>query len=293
LIRCGCCKGISLRDALTNTGPAQHPEIWTRYTPRILIVEDIEPYADQLARALREFDPTQPVIRFEVESTTSVAKALEHVALDDIDIYIVDLKFPLGDGQESAEIGKNLVLQIAERINAGLIVHTNVPAESEAVELLSAGADDYIQKLSRHGDYRPGYEDRPIYKMIRAKVLAVWRRVQLVRPSFSKKFAHFAKVFQIGDWQFTVGNRDLRGQSGQIVKITPTQHAFLRYLCCIEGHEINREIFNLTILGRDESEKNKRMDDFVYKIKAKLGPSVQLVSRRDTTYKLVSIQELK
>ena len=64
------------------------------------------------------------------------------------------------------------------------------------------------------------------------------------------------------------------------IRITPTQHAFLRFLCTVEGHEIDRETFNLAILGRPEAEKNKRIDDFIYKFKNKVGPSVQLISKK-------------
>lgn len=261
--------------------------------PRILIVEDDNEYAIQLKRALLESNEIAPSVKFEVEIVSDVSAARKHVQADDVDVYFVDLRFKTAMGEESAEPGLALVREIGTKINAGLIVHSTLPADSQAAQLLSESADDYIEKMSRHGDYAPNYDQRPIYKMIRAKAVAVWRRVQLVRPAIANKYAHSGRVFKVGDWRFTVSSRDLEDYSGKHLRITPTQHAFLRFLCTVEEHEIDRETFNLVILGRPEIEKDKRMDDFIYRFKNKVGPSVQIVSRRDTSYKLVSVEELR
>lgn len=260
--------------------------------PRILIVEDDLRYAVALMQALRANDPAFPYARLEVDVTADPAIALRHAKSDDIDIYIIDLKFRDEEFPErdDPEIGKKLLKDIRATANAGIIVHSTEPALIDAAQTMLMGADDFIEKMSRDGDYN---SKRALHQIIKAKVLAVWRRVQLVRPSTSDIFAHSDRVFVIGDLRFVVGHQELTNKIGEKIKISPTEHAFLRYLCTVEDHEIDRPTFNVSILGRNESEKDKRMDNFVYRMRLKLGPSVQLISRRDGVYKLINVSELQ
>jgi len=247
-------------------------------------------YAVALMRALRESDTTFPYARFEVDVTADPSVALEHAERDDIDIYIVDLKFRNAGLEDDAEIGKSLVKEIHSKAHAGLIVHTTVPAEIEAVELLLMGADDYIEKMSRDGDYT---SNRGVHQIIRAKIISVWRRVQLIRPATAKTFVHWDRAFRIGDWLFVSGFEELTHPSGQRLKISATEHAFLRHLCTVEDNEIDRPTFNVSILGRKHSDKDKRMDNFIYRLRLKLGPSVQLISKRDGVYRLLPVTEIQ
>ena len=273
----------------------------TNYAPRILIVEDDLRYAVALMRVLRESDPTFPAVRFEVDITPDPLVAIEHADKDDTDIYIVDLKFPdeksplVGD----QNIGKELVQKILERTNAGLIVHSSMPAEENAAQMLVLGADDYIQKASREGgtrEVREGnlvkIEELGLQEIIKAKVLAVWRRVQLTRPAQFRDIAHTDRMFSIGAWRFRIGSRDLENDKGERIRISATEHALLRYLCTVESHEVDAETVNLEILGRPPSERYKRVDNYIYRLRNRLGPSVQLISTRDGAYKLLTLKEL-
>jgi DNA-binding response OmpR family regulator len=271
------------------------------YAPRVLIVEDDLRYGVELMRALREIKPSLPTVRFEVDITPDPAVALAHATQDNTDIYIVDLKFPsaasplIGD----SDVGKSLIAKILERTKAGLIVHSSLPAERNAASLMMLGADDYIQKISRSGgtrEVRKGkrikLEERGLHEIIRAKVAAVWRRVQLTRPLQFRNIAHTGRVFLIGMWRFQVGNRQLDGERGERIRISATEHALLRYLCAVEDHEVDVETINVEILGRAADERDKRVDNYIYRIRNRLGPSVQLISKREGVYQLLTVKEL-
>jgi DNA-binding response OmpR family regulator len=249
--------------------------------PRVLIVEDNLRYALELMRALRALTPQVPV-RFDVDVTPDVDEALQRLKNDAVDIFIIDLKLENKDrsGSEDPEVGKELLKKIVENSNAGAIIHSSSPAETEAPELFSLGADDYIEK--------PIDSD-----IIRGKVLALWRRIQLTRSNVSSSYAHAHRAFKIGNWRFVVSDRLLRGEGDQTVRVSPTEHAFLRHMCVVPDHEIDRETFNVTILGRKSFEKDKRIDNFVYRLRAKLGPSLDLISKGEGAYKLIGVIELK
>jgi DNA-binding response OmpR family regulator len=250
------------------------------YAPKVLIVEDNLRYAFELMRVLKASPSIRTSILFDVDVVHNADDAFRFLADDKIDIYIVDLKLEEGpSSDEGLESGRNLVRQILEKSNAGVIVHSSVPAETDAVPLLMLGIDDYVEKPSKP-------------EIVRAKTLALWRRLQLVRPQFSGAFLHTNRVFLVGPWRFTVGNRDLKNDAGEIVRLSATEHSVLRHLCTVEGHEVDREIFNLEILGRPLHERERRMDTFIYKLRSKLGDGVQLISKRDGIYKLISVREL-
>lgn len=269
--------------------------------PRVLIVEDELRYAVNLMKALTEPSPLSSNVRLDVEITPDPKVASEHAKRDDIDIYIVDLKFKdekITSG-ENPEIGRRLIKKILEKTNAGLIVHSSMPADQNAASFMTLGADDYIEKMSRAGgvkEVREGkrvrIEEQALHEIIKAKIIAVWRRVQLTRPSQFKGFAHAGRKFMVGNWQFTIGRRELVNDKAEKIRLSATEHALLRHLCVVQDHEIDIDTFNLEVLGRSPSERTKRIDNYIYRIRNRLGPSVQLVSSRDKKYKLITAREL-
>jgi DNA-binding response OmpR family regulator len=268
---------------------------------RVLIVEDHLDYAVNLMRALREPSAVFPPVKFEIDLAPDPQGALQHIERDDIDVYIVDLKFKdeQNPGTENAEIGKSLVKSIVECTDSGVIVHTGEDAEENAVQLLLLGADDYIEKLPRSSEYdqiRRGthleIRERGLHEIIKAKVVALWRRVQLTRAPRSIGFAHTDRVFLVGDWNFVIGSRDLKDSRGETIRISATEASLLRHLCVVENHEIDIETFNISILGRSSLDKDKRIDNYIYRIRNRLGPSVQITSKREGVYKLIGVKEI-
>lgn len=251
----------------------------TRQLPKILIVEDNARYAFELMRVFK--DPSKEA-RFDVDVVATVEQAMVYVDRDSIDIYVVDLRLPMGESDlaEKVQSGKQLVRLIVDRSNAGIIVHSNIPMGRDAEELFRLGADDYLEKGNKP-------------EFVRAKAEALWRRIVMTRPNTAPQFVHTNRVFRIGQWRFVIGKRDLNTETGNSIRLSPTEHAFLRYLCTVEDHEISRRDFNVGILGRAAYEEDRRIDNLVYRIREKLGDDIRLISKRDGIYRLMDVTEIR
>ncbi len=249
--------------------------------PRILIVEDDSDYALRLLNSLKDWRMPLSTGECKIDIAQSIERAKDYLNKDAVDIFIVDLIMREKEDSETESdvFGKNFVREIATKSNAGIIIVTSLAERSEGFTLLTEGADDYIQKY-------------PEPDKIRARILALWRRIQLIRPNRSNIFAHTNRVFRIGDWRFVVGSRALTNSIGETVRLSPTEHAFLRYICTVEGHECDRISFNLHVLGRRHFERKLRIDNFIYRIRNKLGESIQFLSDNGA-YKLIDVREIK
>jgi len=245
--------------------------------PNILIVEDEAQYAVGLMNWLEDWRMPAVQGQCKVQIATDVDRALGYLSGDTIDIFIVDLI--LDKDQPERKIGTEFIRKVIAQTNAGIIAHTSLsPSDAEAAELLNEGADDYIQKPSD-------------IETVRARILALWRRIQLVRPSKKSMQVHNNRTFLIGDWTFVVGSRVLKNLAGETLRLSPTEHAFLRHLCVDENHQCDKVSFNLMVLGRRSFEQNMRVDNLVYRLRNKLR-SLQLISD-EGAYRLVDVREVK
>jgi DNA-binding response OmpR family regulator len=246
--------------------------------PRILIVEDETQYAVGLMNWLEDWRMPTVQGQCRVQIATDVDRATGYLSGDTIDIFIVDLI--LDKDQPDRKIGAEFIRKVVAQTNAGIIVHTSLsPSDAEATELLNEGADDYIQKPSD-------------IETVRARILALWRRIQYVRPAKKSMQGHNNRIFHIGEWKFVVGSRVLKNLAGDALRLSPTEHAFLRHLCVDENHECDKVSFNLTVLGRRSFEQNMRVDNLVYRLRNKLRGSLQLISD-EGAYKLIDVREVK
>ena len=97
--------------------------------PTVLIVEDDEGIATQLVRGLTRGG-------YQVEHVTTGGAALAHAVPD---VVLLDLELPDGDGV-------NVCRKLRERSAVAIIVVTAYGEESDRVNALDAGADDYLVK---------------------------------------------------------------------------------------------------------------------------------------------------
>ena len=101
-------------------------------SPRILVVDD-EP---QIQRFLR---PALIASDFDVLTAASAAEARRMIATRSPDLVILDLGLPDGDG-------KTVIADVRAFSQVPIIVLSARDQESEKVEALDLGADDYIEK---------------------------------------------------------------------------------------------------------------------------------------------------
>jgi DNA-binding response OmpR family regulator len=253
-------------------------------SPRILIVDDNPIHASAIKRALRDPSSTIGRLKCEIDVVEDLTTARQYLREDSVDIYFLDLEISekAGEGLLHASVGKDFVRDVVKTTNAGVIVCSTYAAERVAAELLEVGADDYVEKASAPD-------------VIAARTLSVWRRTLQSRPANSQtvRFAHVGKTFALNDWRFVVGNRTVTNVDGATIKISPTEHAFLRYLCAVEGHTIDSDIFNVDVLDRDQYKVHIRLDNFIHRLRKKFHGKLELTSQGDGVYKLLDVKELK
>jgi DNA-binding response OmpR family regulator len=253
-------------------------------SPRILIVDDNPAHASAVKRALRDPSSILGRLKCEIEAVEDLATARKYLHEDSIDIYFLDLEISeyAGEGLLHASVGKAFVRDVVRITNAGVVVCSSLSHETEAAALLEAGADDYVEKA-----YGPD--------IIAARTLSVWRRTLQSRPHASQalKLAHAGRTFIFSGWHFVVGNRTLTNAEGIEIKLSPTEHAFLRYLSAVDDHSINSEIFNVDVLDRDQHKIHVRLDNFIYRLRKKFGDKLAIISQGDGFYKLLDVKEIK
>jgi DNA-binding response OmpR family regulator len=253
-------------------------------SPRILIVDDNPAHASGVKRALRDPSSILGRLKCEIEVVEDLVTARKYLREDSIDIYFLDLEISeyAGEGLLHPSVGKAFVRDVVRMTNAGVVVCSSLAHETEAAALLEAGADDYVEKA-----YGPD--------VIAARTLSVWRRTLQSRPDASRvlKLAHVGRTFILSGWHFVVGNRTLTNAEGASIKLSPTEHAFLRYLSAVDGHSINSEIFNVDVLDRDRHKVHVRLDNFIYRLRKKFGDKLEITSQRDGVYKLHDIKEIQ
>ena len=99
---------------------------------RVLVVDD-EP------AILKFLKPALEATHYEVSGAGSVAEATKRIASDVPDIVLLDLGLPDGDG-------KDVIRRVREFSNVAIVVLSARDRETEKIEALDLGADDYVNK---------------------------------------------------------------------------------------------------------------------------------------------------
>src|SRR3974390_1846711 len=210
---------------------------------RVLIIEDNIDTAKELERAYRT---SHKRLHFDVTVVSSESKAEPLIKIDFADIYIVDLELPEFEAAPSEKVGERLVARLVQSSNGGIIIHTGM-LRTDRDDFLWGGVDDYIQKSV----------DSP--NEVVAKTFAVWRRVRRAQdPGFIGRSR--PRTFRLGKWIFRDGQRSLNSDSGEIARLSPTELAFVQYLCTVDT-EIDRREFNTAVLAREAYQEDKRIDN--------------------------------
>ena len=100
---------------------------------------------DDEAAILRFLKPALEANDFEMTSAGTVAEAVKRIAADTPDIVLLDLGLPDGDG-------KDVIRRSREWSDVPIIVLSARERETEKIESLDLGADDYVNKPFNVGE---------------------------------------------------------------------------------------------------------------------------------------------
>ncbi|MBU1378065.1 MAG: response regulator transcription factor [Alphaproteobacteria bacterium] len=169
---------------------------------RLLLVDD-EP---QILRALT---PALTAGGFEVDTAATGEAAISKMAADPFDVLILDLGLPDMDG-------KAVIARIREWSDAPIIVLSARDLESEKIDALDLGADDFVNKPVGVGE---------LLARIRAGLRGRERR-------FTSQ-----AVFRAGDLEVDFAARRVRIE-GEDVRLTPREYDLLRTLARHAGRVV-------------------------------------------------------
>lgn len=172
---------------------------------RVLIVEDEQRLAENLARGLREN------AGYAVDIALDGGQGLFLAETSDYDLVILDLMLPKLDG---ATVLRRL--RAAGRAVPVLILTARDETES-VIALLNAGADDYVAKPFDLGEF-----------LARAKALI---RRGKGRP---------APVLRLGGLEINTAQRSVR-RHGAVVALTPMEYRVLEYLAHRASEVVSKE----------------------------------------------------
>ncbi|WP_126443746.1 response regulator [Sulfuricystis multivorans] len=224
--------------------------------PRILVVED-----EIAIQALLRYSLEQAA--FEVVVVGTAEAALEEIRQRLPTLVLLDLMLP---GMSGNALAKRLRAEARTR-ELPIIMVTARAEESDRVEGLDLGADDYVSK-----PFSP--------KELIARIRAVLRR----------RAPHFAgDPVEIGPLKLDPGARTV-SCNGQPVALGPTEFDLLLYLMTHPNRALTRDQLLNALRGDHRFLEDRTIDVYIRRLRAGLGPASEALIEtvRGVGYKLTS-----
>jgi two-component system KDP operon response regulator KdpE len=201
---------------------------------RVLVVDDEPAIVRFLKPALEAND-------YDLTSTGTVADALKRIASSPPDIVVLDLGLPDGDG-------KDIIRQVRQWSDVPIIVLSARDRETEKIEALDLGADDFVNKPFGVGE---------LLARMRA---ALRHRMQRNAET---------PVSVVGPLEIdNVRHRVLR--NGQEVKLTPKEFDLLSFLSRHAGKVLTHRQIMTAVWGAAHTEDTQYLRVYVGHLRQKL-----------------------
>jgi two-component system KDP operon response regulator KdpE len=221
---------------------------------RVLVVDD-EP---QILRAV------QMKLRgagYTVETAETAEEALMRAAMRPPDAIILDVLLPDGSGTDVCR-------ELRTWTTAPVLVLSAVGEESEKIEALDAGADDYVTKP---------FSGDELLARLRA---ALRRTTSSVKPTI-----------EIGELRIDLEKRAVT-MDDQLVSLTPIEYDLLRLLAANEGKLLTHPMILREIWGPAYREESNYVHVYISHLRRKIEPDPArpryLLNQPGVGYRLVS-----
>jgi two-component system KDP operon response regulator KdpE len=201
---------------------------------RVLVVDD-EP---QILRAV------QMKLRgagYTVETAETAEEALMKAAMRPPDAIILDVLLPDGSGTDVCR-------ELRTWTTAPVLVLSAVGEESEKIQALDAGADDYVTKP---------FSGDELLARLRA---ALRRTTSSVKPTI-----------EIGELRIDLEKRAVT-MDGQLVSLTPIEYDLLRLLAANEGKLLTHPMILREIWGPAYREESNYVHVYISHLRRKIEP---------------------
>ena len=215
--------------------------------PLVLVVDDEPPVRRFLRAAL-------PAAGYRLIEASTGAEALRLAADHVPDVVLLDLGLPDMEGREVA-----LALRRWSRVP--ILVLSARGEERQKVELLDAGADDYLTKPF-------GFDE------LVARIRAALRRVARAAAGTP------AGIFECGPLRIDPGAHRVHVE-GEEVHLTPLEFKLLTALAAQPGRILTRKQLLLEVWGPHHTEETRYLRVYMTHLRRKLGPAGKSVLRTE------------
>lgn len=203
---------------------------------KILLVEDEKKISD-IVRAFLENEGYTVYQSFDGED------ALDKFSKLDIELLILDLMIPKVSGEEVCS-------RIRSRSNVPIIMLTAKAEESQKIEGLTIGADDYITKP---------FSNMELVQRVKA----------LIRRSYGDNPRATRYIFEGGSLKIDI-ERGIAKRDGQEIELTGSEIKILNIFLSNMGSILTRETLIEKALGMDYSGSDRTIDAHIKNIRHKI-----------------------
>jgi DNA-binding response OmpR family regulator len=224
-------------------------------TRKILVVDDDQDLREALVEQLA------PLQEFEIAEAGNVADALGALKASHIDLVLMDVGLPDGDGREAVRGAR------AAGFRGPVIMLTAQDGEGDVVEGLESGANDYVTKPFR-------------FAVLLARIRAHLRSHE----------ASDDAVFSVGQYTFRPSTKLLTSERGSKIRLTEKETAILRYLYRSGGKIVARDELLQEVWGYNAGVTTHTLETHIYRLRQKIerDPSqASLLVTEAGGYKLV------
>jgi two-component system, OmpR family, KDP operon response regulator KdpE len=196
---------------------------------------------DDEAAILRFLKPALEANNYDMTSAGTVAEGLKRIAAEAPDIVLLDLGLPDGDG-------KDVIRRAREWSDLPIIVLSARERETEKIEALDLGADDYVNKPFNVGELLARMRTALRHRMQRkAEVPVLW----------------------VGDLEVdAVRHRATRG--GAELKLTPKEFELLSFLAKHPGRVVTHKQILAAVWGPAHTEDTQYLRVYIGQLRQKV-----------------------
>jgi DNA-binding response OmpR family regulator len=217
----------SLRSLITGNSMSQ--------VRRILIVDDDA----HLRLSLLEQFSIHP--EFLVQEATNLAEAAGTIKNDSVDLIIMDIGLPDGDGREAIKQLR------ADGCQKPILLLTGHDTDADIVSGFDSGANDYVSKPFR-------------FAVLLARVRAQLRQYETSEDA----------TFQIGSFTFRPSTKLLVAANGEKLRLTEKETAILQYLNRANGIVVPREELLREVWGYNANVTTHTLETHIYRLRQKV-----------------------
>ena len=204
---------------------------------RVVVVDDEPAILKFLRPALEAND-------YEIISAGTVTEAAKVIAAQSPDIVVLDLGLPDGDGKE-------VIKKVREWSDVPIVVLSARDRESEKIDALDIGADDFINKPFGVGEL-----------------------LARMRTALRHRMQRNAEVPKLKIGGLEIDNvRHRVTKDGQDVKLTPKEFELLLFLARNPGKVFTHRQILTGVWGPAHTEDTQYLRVYVGQLRQKLGPA--------------------